>query len=199
MTTTVGHNHDRRVWNCPVRVCKLSGGRADRRAIPTLVSESAFRIDAGVRRSLTAQRRLDARSPCLLVARRRDELEAGRLAASGEVQALGVKPDRPPDLPAGGLASGKSGDRLVAEPVDPVDQTRLRIGQRRLGVARDQNVGRRQRVGATEAAVEVNGLDGKPEKGEIGEVDIELRLGIALEIARANPRALRPFGPGRSA
>ncbi len=72
---------------------------------------------------------------------------------------------------------------------------RLRLGERRLAFARGEDVGGRQRVGAAEAAVEMDAFDREPEKGEIGEVGVKLRLRVALQISGAGARIRRPLDP----
>ena len=140
---------------------------------------------------------LQPRPPACLVARGRKELDAGGAAAGGKLEAFAVEADRPPDLPPRGLVAGEPRDGVVAEPVDPVDEPRLRLGERRLALARGENVAGRERVGAAEAAIEMDALDREPEDREIAEVRIELRLGVALQIrvrARASvARSIRPF------
>ena len=73
------------------------------------------------------------------------ELEARRLPAGGEVQALGVEPDRAPDLAPGGLATREARDRISPSPLTPS----IRRGSASASAASasrgDQNVGRRQR------------------------------------------------------
>ena len=142
---------------------------------------------------------LQSRLPARLIVRRGTEPDPGDAAADGKIETLRVQADRPPSLPAGFLMAGQARDEVVAERVDPVDEPRLRLGQRRLAFARDQDIGGRQRLCPAEAAVEMDAFDRQPEKREIREVGVELRLGVALQVADADPRLRRALELGRSA
>ena len=78
---------------------------------------------------------IKTRPPSLRVTRRRRELSAGGATPSGEVEALGVEPDRPPapglQASRGGVAPGEPRQRLLPERVHLRDEPLFGLGQRR--------------------------------------------------------------------
>ena len=136
-------------------------------------------------RALTCREQLfETRPPSLWVMRRRGELGAGGAAACGEVEALGVEPDRPPApgtrSPGGGFVSREAREQGRAKGVRLGEEPLLGLGQRGFAVARDEDLGHGKRGGPAEAAVEMHVVDPELVQGEIGEAGIEASLGIAL-------------------
>ena len=72
------------------------------------------------------ERFVETRPPGGRIMRRRGELSAGGAAPGGEVEALGVEPDRPPDR-AQGFVSGEPRKRGLAERVHLRDEPLLRL------------------------------------------------------------------------
>ena len=136
-----------------------------------------------------------AAPPLRRVVRRRAELDASGAAAGGEVKALAIEADRAPSRPRR-FKSREPRDRGAAHGVDLGDEPLFGFRKRLFADARGEDVRRRQRAGAAEAAIEMHALDGEAEVREIGKGRVELRLGIALQIARLarapSQRSIRP-------
>ena len=89
---------------------------------------------------------------------RRSELRPGGAAAGGEIQALGVEADRPPDR-ARGLMAREPRQCGWPERVCFREEPTFGPGQRRFALPRDENLGRRERGSAAKPAVEMHVLD----------------------------------------
>ena len=113
--------------------------------------------------------------------RRPLELRAGGAPAGGEVEPLGVEPDRPPHRARRSM-SGEPRELSLAERVGRGEEPLFGLPQRRFALARGEHVRRRKRGRAAEPAVEMHVVDSKRKHGEIGEAGIEPGLGIAAQI-----------------
>ena len=82
--------------------------------------------------------------------RRHGELGAAGAAAGGEVEALGVEPDRPPApgtwSPGGGFMSREPRERPLAQGVRLLEEPFLGLGQRRFALAGAENLRRGERA-----------------------------------------------------
>src|SRR6185437_16337838 len=145
------------------------------------------------------QHPLETRPPRLRVMRGRSELGAAGAASGREVEAFGVEADRPPAR-ADGFVAGEPHEAARAERVRFLKEPLFGFGERRLAPGRSEDVGRRERGGAAEAAVEMHVLDPEAVEGEIGEAGVERGLGIAPDTGpwRAPPDSLRSRRRGLS-
>ena len=123
---------------------------------------------------------LKARPPSLRVMRRRRELGAGGATASGEVEAVGVEPDRPPWRPQATCCPASRASASCPSAFASAMSRSSASRQRRFTLAGAENLRRRQGGGAAKAAIEMHVLDPEPVDGEIGEAGVEAGLWIAL-------------------
>src|SRR6202167_668882 len=124
--------------------------------------------------------------------RRRSELGAGGATAGGEVEALGVEPDRPPapgtGSPGGGLVPRQPREPRSRKRVHLREELVFGLDERRSALARGGALARCEGSAAPDAAVEMHVVDPELVKGEIGEAGIEASLWISLQIPDLSPR-----------
>ena len=120
------------------------------------------------------------------------EEDAPRLVAGNEVHAFGVETAHRPSVPLRlGVVACIDLDGVPVLGVHVVERRLLGRGKGLADVARNQKVATVEQIGLPEAAVQAGALRFQAEDREISQPRIELRLGVAVEIAPLGAEVIR--------